>query len=156
MKYMKTITLWISMVYLGVSFVNAQSPGKSCCGSVEYDPGSEACCPNGNKLVDWGEHWIAEWCEDCTFVKKHSESRECCDSTKGTFSYKTTLVCQCYSCMQSDCTRIGWEDYLVSIGTGVGNPLATVVSLAIQNGELLAMDQICGLEVCPDFDCSKL
>lgn len=38
MKYMKIITLWISMVYFGVSFVNAQSPGMACCGDVEYDP----------------------------------------------------------------------------------------------------------------------
>jgi len=35
---MKIITLWISMVYLGISFVNAQSPGMACCGDVEYDP----------------------------------------------------------------------------------------------------------------------
>ena len=26
------------MVYLGISFVNAQSPGMACCGDVEYDP----------------------------------------------------------------------------------------------------------------------
>ena len=133
---------------------NPSSLGMKCCGDKEYDPASKACCPNGNQIIDDPEHMVSEWCADCSYVEDGTDYYYyCCDSKAGKARRKQTVACLCYNCNQKDCTSIDWKDYLISVGTGAGKGLGTIISLAIQNGELVAMANICWHEVCPDTEC---
>ena len=156
MKYMKIITLWISMVYFGVSFVNAQSPGMACCGDVEYNPQSEACCPNGDKVVyGWGEYWIGEWCKDCTFVLSSYEAQNCCNSISGSVDFRMTVTVVCYNGRQSDCIGIDWSEFSVKCVGAIlnGDWRSLCETLGEATLETLTRETYCSTKVCPDFEC---
>lgn len=131
------------------------APNTACCGGVGgtgYDDGVDACCPNGNQIVEGITNGtISEWCDDCTYVKTFNESEHCCDSEEGTVAYITTLACACFDCIMNDCIGFDWEHF--ALQNCFAEPLNFCLALLDADIQIVSGNVACMESVCPDTEC---
>ena len=123
-----------------------------CCGDKEYDPTSEACCPNGNQIISGvTDHFVGIWCADCAYIENGTEYFHCCDSNAGTAKRKETIACICFDCIKSDCLDMGLADLIEACLTLNGKDFFCNHMDLIRDATIRHI--ICESRQCPDFDC---
>lgn len=128
------------------------APNTACCGTTGYDDSVNACCPNGDEVVEGITNGtISEWCDDCTYVKTFNEPNHCCDSEEGTFAYKTTLACACFDCIMNDCIGFNWGQF--ALQNCIAEPLSICIALADASFQVISGNVDCSQSVCPDTAC---